>query len=558
LLALAGGLGWWVIWGRTTPADRQTAVAEVSPLDQLDPLLLPPGVRKKHPAELVALLGKGNLAANALAWSPDGSLLVIGSGNSVRLWQAAASDEVIELGADYPGPVSAIAFTPDGKTFAVGGGYDPKYNAGGWLQLWHRNAGTIKAGPSSLGLMVVKALAFSPDGKTLAVGGQSRPADASAGEKEASGCLQLWRLSGGQLKKETVLEQGPAPVTALAFAPNGETLAAGYTDRKVCLWNTSRSRLRNTVTQIGAWLLIVALLALCLRLWRGGGRGSRLLTRLGMCLIGLGLLICLGIRLWSARNDQFNLRATLPDHAEVTGLAFSADSQTLATSDSRGGAYLWDLNYSAPRKQPPSALPGHAGRVVSLAFSPRGSRLASADNEGRLLVTKTSSKATLWKCQASEATGHIALAPDDRHLAAINHDGTVSILRFGGNAAVEKALAEYGEVLKKNPKDVATLVRRGQRYLREGRHEDALKDLSHAVALDPRCIQAYWLRSLVFRLQGAGARAIADLDEVIRLNPRDALAYHQRGLLHADKDDYARAKSDLEEALKLDPSLAEK
>ena len=75
----------------------------------------------------------------------------------------------------------------------------------------------------------VAALAFSPDGKTLASG-------------DASGMIKLWDLTTG---KELVLGKGRerentcegTAVLCLAFSPDGKTLASSGNDDAIRLWD---------------------------------------------------------------------------------------------------------------------------------------------------------------------------------------------------------------------------------------------------------------------------------------------------------------------------------
>src|SRR5205814_4056420 len=66
---------------------------------------------------------------------------------------------------------------------------------------------------------------------------------------------------------------------------------------------------------------------------------------------------------------------TLPGHADAaSGLAFSADGQTLAVGRPDGSVRLWDAATGA--EQDP--IRGHDGHVIAVAYSPDGRFLASA------------------------------------------------------------------------------------------------------------------------------------------------------------------------------------
>jgi len=78
----------------------------------------------------------------------------------------------------------------------------------------------VPAGPGP-----VYALAFSPDGATLATAG-------------ANGSIRLWDVATQQ-EIGTPMTAGPGPVYALAFSPDGATLATAGGDGRARLWNVA-------------------------------------------------------------------------------------------------------------------------------------------------------------------------------------------------------------------------------------------------------------------------------------------------------------------------------
>ncbi len=116
-----------------------------------------------------------------LAFSPDNSIIAIGSRREIHLWNlntgkqpsTILTEHVIKL--DYNQEVSALTFSPDGKTL-IGGVEEDKSEQGrfGWqsetiygLKLW--DVQTAKIGPTYSGHSdKVEKLQFSHDGKILA------------------------------------------------------------------------------------------------------------------------------------------------------------------------------------------------------------------------------------------------------------------------------------------------------------------------------------------------------------------------------------------------------
>jgi WD40 repeat protein len=208
----------------------------------------------------------------ALVMSPDGKLLAsAGEDTAVQLWNVATAKPTTKL-AGHTDLVLALAFSPDGKTLASGG-YD------GTVKLW--DVATGKKGidvPAKAAAQAnqpppadnaVMSLAFSPDGKTLAVGGTDtlihllNVADGKllrsvAGHGSAvkalafhpSGTLlvsgsrdrtlRLWNPANGQALK--TLEGHTAWVEGIAFFAQGTRLVSVSADQTVRLWDLSEPK----------------------------------------------------------------------------------------------------------------------------------------------------------------------------------------------------------------------------------------------------------------------------------------------------------------------------
>jgi len=198
--------------------------------------------------KLLNTLAAGSVV-RTLDVSPDGALLATaGDDAAVQLWDVATGKPTVKL-AGHTDWVLALAFSGDGKLLASGG-YD------GVVRLWEIPSGkklldipatppppaNTPAGPVN----VVMALAFSPDGKTLAFGGTDSQ-------------IHLVNVADGKLVRS--MPGHTSSVTSLAFHPSGTVLISGSKDRTVKLWNPAAGQVLKSLEGHTAWVQGVTLLA---------------------------------------------------------------------------------------------------------------------------------------------------------------------------------------------------------------------------------------------------------------------------------------------------------
>jgi WD40 repeat protein len=223
---------------------------------------------------------------NAVALSPDGRLLAVGTGGDVlgpakpsggvSLWDTATGAR-LAFCPSHSGGVTSLAFSRDGMTLAAGtrGRIDP---TAGLVepQILVLNGKTLGARsplrvPGRRGS--VGSLAFSPDGATLAVA-------TLANEATLVDCL-----TGAERR---VLGGHTDTIRCVAFSPDGRTVATGGQDRTARLWDIASAAPRHVLSD--------------------------------------------------------------PAVGTVESLAFSPDGKTLATASAAGGLRLWDVRTGKPAR----------------------------------------------------------------------------------------------------------------------------------------------------------------------------------------------------------------
>jgi WD40 repeat protein len=190
-------------------------------------------IANRDPVEVVIRSPSNPLC---LAFSPDGTLLAIGSSDVVELTDAS-DGTVLRILQGHSATVNAVAFSPDGTLIATASWDDT-------ARTWDTATGTHRTtltGHSS----DVNAVAFSPDGTLIA----TASADRTARTWDATSSRTTGRLRRRRQQQEIARLQGHAgSVTAVAFSPDGTLIATASTDRTARTWDTATGQHRTTLT----------------------------------------------------------------------------------------------------------------------------------------------------------------------------------------------------------------------------------------------------------------------------------------------------------------------
>ncbi len=284
----------------------------------------------------------------------------------------------------------------------------------------------------------VGAVAFAPDGKSLA----------SAG---ADGAIKRWDPVTGALLQSWPAHAGP--VCGLAFSPDGSALASGGFDHAVRIWNLSAPGKPWTLEGHKGIITSVAFspdgktlasgsIDGTVRLWEpASGTSGPVLRRHTSWVNAVrfapdGSLASGGsdnfAHLWEKAGTGWKVRATVEAReGEIRSLALSPDGKILAVGTRYGTVRVWD----AERGKPLAVLKGHPGDVWAVAFSPDGRTLASGagdwDRPGEVRLWDTG---TLAHRRTLPHTGEVlcvAFSPDGRRLAAGAWDRTIRVWDLG-------------------------------------------------------------------------------------------------------------------------------
>ncbi|MEX0642661.1 MAG: hypothetical protein WD468_08160, partial [Pirellulales bacterium] len=175
-----------------------------------------------------------NMWPEGLAFSPDGNTLAASGAvyGTIDLWDVIGRKRAV-LATDTP--TRQLVFSPDGKSLAQATGYDSAKTIAPAAAVWDL-AAQQRRYVMPVGQGASSAVAFSPDGKTIALGAQF-------------GVVKLFDAhSGRELTTLQRFELAIDWIYSLAFSPDGRKLAAGHQVGVVHIWDVATNQLDVTLT----------------------------------------------------------------------------------------------------------------------------------------------------------------------------------------------------------------------------------------------------------------------------------------------------------------------
>ncbi len=307
-------------------------------------------------AENVAALAPlglwGNGRALALAWSPDGRWLAVGTTVGVHLHDAGTLALVTTL--PVQAPARGLGFSVDGSLLAVA--------SNGGVQVWSMANWQLQQELAGGG----ERVSFSADGAWLAAGSEDLT-------------VHIWETGTW-----SEIQSLPGAGYEVAFSPAGDLLATSD-DSGVRLW------------EVGSWQQVS---------WSEGSTGPKHAYRLafsadGTLLVTSGAscaasLQCFENETWGDVWDVTTgerlgaLPASGIFSIGMSGVAFSPDGAHLACGSAYGWIYLRSNGVWSEH-----SVDRHYAPVLQMAFSADGARLASVGGDGMVFIWDTATKQIL-------------------------------------------------------------------------------------------------------------------------------------------------------------------
>jgi RNA polymerase sigma factor (sigma-70 family) len=279
---------------------------------------------------------------HGVAVTPDGRVVSAGTDNTFRVWDLRTGRHLSLHRTEHPVGTMSFSLSADGRLVATA-----EINRG-TVALHERDTGrpvrTINTGGQS-----VLAVAFVPAGRLLAAYGIVEKAGAGGSKS----FLAFWDADTGREVRRLEMVR----TTKLAFSPDGRLLAM-VSDEQVRLSEVETGQVRQALSQQGVFAVAFS----------PDGR----------------TLACgdkQGITLWELAAGKERCRITAPGERPSRALRFSPDGRWLALA---GGSVVQLCDVSRGRKV--HSFAGHDGDVTGLAFTPDGRTLASSSFDSSVLV----------------------------------------------------------------------------------------------------------------------------------------------------------------------------
>lgn len=300
----------------------------------------------------------------------DRTIATVSADGKIKLWDiatGAADTNLIRFNA----PAMTVAYSPDGKFIAVGGG--DAWQEASQLKIFDADTGMERM---TLGRQdgPILAVAFSPDGKTLAGAGMDQ-------------IVKVWDCDSG--KEKRIIKGHRSLIWSVAFDPSGKKVATASWDQTAKVWSVENSQEVESIPGAGAY--------------------SSCFLRDGRLVVGYSGFLKV-IRPGAGESPY-----VIPDYKiEDPILAASPDGSMLATAGADDTVTLWDTGSWRSLAK----LKGHQNTIWAVAFSPDGKTLASCDEDEELRLWDLAQRRLRRQVHLDleKAPGPLFFTPDNRTL----------------------------------------------------------------------------------------------------------------------------------------------
>lgn len=259
-------------------------------------------------------------------------------------------------------------------------------------------------------------------------------------QSQANAILEQVVLS---IDQHNLLDGHRAPITTVSFSPDGKRLATAGSDGTIKLWGRDGTLLATLATKQASARMVVKFSPDGRWLASSGEDGVKIWTPTGELkysfptyikgiwgfdfssdsqAVVVGGLSSSKIEIWSMQGQFVSVINTGGQPSGVRSIAYSPKGDRIALGGNDGTVTLW-----TPTGQRLQTLMGHEAAVHALAFSPDGELLVSGAADKTIKLWNQDGKLINTLNYHRAGVHGLAFSPDGREFVSASHDKTVAL-----------------------------------------------------------------------------------------------------------------------------------
>jgi WD40 repeat protein len=402
-----------------TPTPIPVGITEITITPTITLTPIPIGITE------IANLGKGS--ADDIAWSPDGKLYAVGGSLGIHVFDAKTSQEISFIPLEF---AFRVGFSPDSQLIGV--------ESADYIRIVSVKDQKV--------LVEIKGLtaghiAFSPDSRSFAY-------VLGCWQQECNDSIHTWDIAANKENFVINIEPATEVITfgQIAFNPNGSALVGAGSNNMVYVWDVSSGKVKFLMkghaqkvigVSFGAdenklasysedntvrlWNIETGKLIRTLKIFQGEINNVAFSTDgSSLSVVNKDKLITFDVENGKIINTEnyVDVEAVLLKQLRskdgyiefVDGMAYSPDGETLAVgSYATSPILLWDISTKKIRATIEST-------AMQMAYSHKGHLLVSSDKYGNVSIWDTQTNSKIGEI-TSQAIDGFAFSPDDAVLA---------------------------------------------------------------------------------------------------------------------------------------------
>ncbi len=303
------------------------------------------------------------------------NVVTVGSDKRAYVWDVKTGEKIPKAFASST-PISAVAFSANGKYFATGGidGKVTSFDAKEWKQ----KKSYVERHTSD-----VTSISFNPITDNFVTGSKDMTA-------------KLWDIVSGA--SVFTLRGHTKSVNAVVYSPDGKSIASGSSDNTIKIWDASTGKEKSSIEAASKEVTALAWSTDGKYIVSGGSEGA--------------------VIIWEAASGNKIAETDFKNH--INSISVSPDVQYIAVAGANKKITIWNLETKQLVKQ----FDAHEKDVTSIAFSDNGNLFISVSKDASLKIWDVSNL-KIGKKKFMKDAGEPKLSITGLNLKDDNHNGII-------------------------------------------------------------------------------------------------------------------------------------